>query len=906
MDRADTPIDALSPASASDQARPSGPELGQWLLPLALSQPRQAQAIAFSLLDGSSRSASDLSAYDRSIAQHTIGIVLRDEGRYAEAVDHLTQALQAARRSRDDARIADVLASLGVALVGWGRTAAGLKRLDHALELSTGVDRARVRLRRANVLLVLGRPEQALTELRTALRVARTAGDTLWQARCLVNRSWAHATLGAVARADADAEAAERLFTAVGQRREAALAVHNRGGIAFLLGDIPHALELLHEAERRYADVGSVPAELVHERAHVLLAAGLAPEADADAAAALTDPELSPVSRAELLLVQASCSLTMGDPRTAAERARQARSLFAGQHRDSWVTHADFIAVQAGLELGPSDPSTLRSVRSLAARLERQHSPEASLAHVLAGRLARSLGRDDVAASCLVAAAGRRRNGPALGRATGWLAMALLADQSGHRRGVFTACARGLDALEEHRLSFGDVELRALATEHSRELSRLAMAAAFETGRPRVVLTWSERLRATVFSSPPAVPVHDPELLQSLAAARHATRRLAEESDEPGMRELAERDRHRYEAQVSRHYRRLRGNSTSAGLLDVPALVAATGDDAVVSLVDAGGVLHAIVVHAGRVARTPIGPTSRAVAEAEHARFALRRVAYGRRADLARAGVALQQAVLGEIGSRLPERVALVPPAALHTVPWGMLPALAESAAAVVPCARMWLETRTRPAPPDGRVVLVSGPRLSTEAEEVGRLRTLHPRTVQLTDAQATVAATVDHLNGAAVAHVAAHGTFRSDAPMFSSLLLADGPLFVHDLDRLQHAPHTLVLSACDAGGSEAVGVDEGLGMVTTLLGLGTSSILASVVKVNDEATMGVMESLHTGLAAGLDLATAWRDARVAATGDPALRGAAAAFNVWGAGTAPCRPTAGHPPETARRLSRRE
>jgi CHAT domain-containing protein len=36
-------------------------------------------------------------------------------------------------------------------------------------------------------------------------------------------------------------------------------------------------------------------------------------------------------------------------------------------------------------------------------------------------------------------------------------------------------------------------------------------------------------------------------------------------------------------------------------------------------------------------------------------------------------------------------------------------------------------------------------------------------------------------------AHVAAHGVFRADSPMFSSLRLADGPLTVHDLERLRH-----------------------------------------------------------------------------------------------------------------------
>ena len=40
-------------------------------------------------------------------------------------------------------------------------------------------------------------------------------------------------------------------------------------------------------------------------------------------------------------------------------------------------------------------------------------------------------------------------------------------------------------------------------------------------------------------------------------------------------------------------------------------------------------------------------------------------------------------------------------------------------------------------------------------------------------------------LDGAGLAHIAAHGSFRSESPMFSSLQLADGPLTVDDIHRL-------------------------------------------------------------------------------------------------------------------------
>ncbi|WP_049574441.1 CHAT domain-containing protein, partial [Nonomuraea sp. SBT364] len=117
-------------------------------------------------------------------------------------------------------------------------------------------------------------------------------------------------------------------------------------------------------------------------------------------------------------------------------------------------------------------------------------------------------------------------------------------------------------------------------------------------------------------------------------------------------------------------------------------------------------------------------------------------------------------------------------------------------------------------------------------------------------------------IDGCALAHVAAHATFRADSPLFSSLYLDDGPLTVYDLERLRRAPYRLVLSSCDSAQMAAVGADELIGPATALLHLGTAGIVASVVPVNDETAVPVMVRLHAGLRRGLTLAEALRDAR--------------------------------------------
>ncbi|GAA2644914.1 hypothetical protein GCM10010399_93530 [Dactylosporangium fulvum] len=142
-------------------------------------------------------------------------------------------------------------------------------------------------------------------------------------------------------------------------------------------------------------------------------------------------------------------------------------------------------------------------------------------------------------------------------------------------------------------------------------------------------------------------------------------------------------------------------------------------------------------------------------------------------------------------------------------------------------------------------------------------------------------------LDGADLAHVAAHGLFRSDNPLFSALRLVDGPLTVYDLERLARPPRRVVLSACESGLSAVHPGDELLGLTAALLGLGATSLVASVVPVPDAATRPFMLRLYRHLRSGAGPAAALARARRDLAGaDPAARVAAAGFACFGAGFA--------------------
>ena len=146
----------------------------------------------------------------------------------------------------------------------------------------------------------------------------------------------------------------------------------------------------------------------------------------------------------------------------------------------------------------------------------------------------------------------------------------------------------------------------------------------------------------------------------------------------------------------------------------------------------------------------------------------------------------------------------------------------------------------------------------------------------------AQVAAAMD---GAALIHIAAHGRLRSDNPQFSSLLLADGPYTVYDLERLRAAPRHVVLAACETGRTVSVAGEEILGLTAALLAQGTSTLVAPVVPVPDAETVELMVTYHTHLRRGCPPATALALAQASTTGDSAARVAAAGFVCLGDGT---------------------
>jgi len=841
----------------------------QDLLELALEDQQRALSTARRIL------AESDDPLERSYAHQAVGIVLRDTGQVVDALAELRRAQRAARSAGRPDREADVRATYGVTLAFCGRTRQALAELEHASVGATGELAAKVRFRQAAVLAEIGRNEEARDALRAAVSSFVAAGNLGWEARSRVWLGHLELRLGNVADAEHHIIEAEQILRTDGVATDRLATIENLAEIAVARGNVAEGLRRYAEAERHYRAIRMEPrAELVRLHAAAYLTAGLADLA-VDLLSGFGDLAVVPAfQRAQLHLFEATARLANGDAESALDAARTARTMFQRQQREWFRRRAQLEEERAGFAVGRRGRA--RESRDVALALHGEHADEAPVALTLAGRLAQGEERRELWR--LATAYKGRANG--LVRAGAYLAGALEREECDDRGGVLRACAVGLDAIDEHRRLMGSSELRALATTHGRELTEIALRHAAHD--PRTLLRWSERTRATALAQPPATS-DAATIPASLAALRDNGRRLAEARQAGEPTEDLEKERLRLERAVRTESHTQSADTDPQRPASAEEIVAGVGDGCLVELVDVDGTLHVLVVHNGRVRRRIAGTTAAIADLLGPASMLLRRASRGRPANTADIGRRLQDAILGDAARLIPDGpITLAPTARLHGLAWSLLPTLNDRPFSVVPSAGQWLRAREVRRPTPRRTLLVAGPGLESGGAEVPVLAERLDGAVLLDGPAATVADVLAALDGADLAHLATHGRFRADSPLFSALDLADGPLTVHDLERLRRAPYRVVLSACESGVLAPVGAQELLGLAAALFSIGTAGLVSSVAEVNDAATADLMVRLHDGLARGNDPATALHDVRQAAAADPVAAGTAAAFVALG------------------------
>jgi CHAT domain-containing protein len=227
-----------------------------------------------------------------------------------------------------------------------------------------------------------------------------------------------------------------------------------------------------------------------------------------------------------------------------------------------------------------------------------------------------------------------------------------------------------------------------------------------------------------------------------------------------------------------------------------------------------------------------------------------------------------------------------VPSATLQSVPWSILPSSADQPVAISPSASLWCLASSRsPYAGSAPVVVAAGPGLPGALREAESIAALYPGALSLLGVSATAEKLSAAMDGADLVHLAAHGSVRADNPLFSSVVMADGPFTIYDLERLRQAPRRVVLSACDTGRSYMIAGEELLGFTAALLAGGTQTLVAPVVPVPDAETAPLMQSYHRQLLSGRAPAEALARAQgEVRADDPVASAGAASFVCLGAG----------------------
>jgi tetratricopeptide (TPR) repeat protein len=139
-----------------------------------------------------------------------------------------------------------------------------------------------------------------------------------------------------------------------------------------------------------------------------------------------------------------------------------------------------------------------------------------------------------------------------------------------------------------------------------------------------------------------------------------------------------------------------------------------------------------------------------------------------------------------------------------------------------------------------------------------------------LTGDQATRDAIQQAAPGCRLVHLASHGDFRSDNPLFSGLAFSDGAqpsgrtLTTLDIFNMRLNASLVTLSACQTGRSVIGGGDELLGLLRAFLYAGAQSLLLSQWAVDDRSTALLMEIFYQGLQSGASKGEALRRAQCA------------------------------------------
>lgn len=774
--------------------------------------------------------------------------------------------------------------------------AEGLARLDAVRELIHAHAQPAVRAELSapvdhNYGLLLanaGRDEDSIDHLDAAIAYKEAklaaAADPAPVVASLMNtlsvRSRALTHLGDISRARADLDWAIRLTEQHALPLHNAVARRSLGALELRIGNVPAALRCYDESERAYTSRGlGVPVMLRLDHVEALLTAGLADEAGRQLDEVLPAMRAQRSASRELAyaeLFRANAAMLTDDVELARRLAKSAERRMRRWGCQTCVANAATLALRAdvrdALRSGTVPPRLpARAARVALSMSAPRLAQQASVARMLAARL-------EIRRNNLGRAAELLRQVPRPGQLTSIdyrllrrLCRAELAAAERHRAKALAEISAGFTELDRVRDRMGGLELVSGAALHGRDLADLAERLVLAEDNPKRLFHWRERTRAQSYRYEPLPDTADPELAQRVAELRSLTQSVLQ----------AQHDQRSITALRGRHTARLRDAQRlgwHAGRRGKPRPVATLtevadqlGGRALVSFTACDDDLVALVVVERDARIVRLGSAAQAAERARMLNVDVNTLAPDElpaplaeaitRSAGTQAGL-LDAQLIAPLADLLGQRgLVIVPTDVLYAVPWGVLPSLHSRPVVVAPSATAWLAAERATAPRSRKVVLVRGPGLRAAHAEIDKLATHYRAATLKSGAAATIRPVLRALDGAKLAHIAAHGAHEPENALFSRLELTDGALLAYEVAELRRPPRQVVLAACELALNRVRPGDEPLGFASALLASGSQTVIAPLSKVGDQASAAAMDDFHRALADGASPAVALADA---------------------------------------------
>lgn len=702
----------------------------------------------------------------------------------------------------------------------------------------------------ADALTALGDLDEALRIYARASMRAATHGLPVLEAIAGESVALLELARGRYREALAGLEQARRRYEHLDMAQQCAVAEKQLGDVYLELRLLPEALALLDEAWHRFEalDLADEQAwtHLQRGRALALLARPAEATEALQRAAHLFESHDNPIGDAAVALARAEIAASgdTDDGTATLALVQRAAAGFQAAGQAERGARADACAGGALLRLGRID--------------EARRQFEATLAR------ARALQLTPVEVACLTG----------LGRC---------AEAAGRLDAAHGAYSAAIELFETQRSTLPGDEFRsAFLSEHLAPY-RAMLALALDThatapGGPTAVAVWHqlERFRARALGERLAggKRTEESDAVRSLRAHIHWLQRRVERLQDEG--EPAEPlldAMHRAEHELLERARRERLTRSlapsNADPAPAPGAWLADGD----ALVEYG--VHGDELLACVVTRTEVHVV-RGLARWGEVLEAVQSLRF--QIETLRHGTATVQAHLPRLAARAQQRLArlhallwaplaglvapaqqvlVVPHGAIGSVPFAALHdgttglgerhRLAVAPSAVVAQRMARIERRT----PRSALVLGATHGLVHAAAEARLVASLFAAADCRLGEQATLDALRQGAGKVDVVHLACHGQFRADNPMFSALHLSDGALTVEATEALELEGAIVVLSACETGLAAQGEGNETFGLVRAFFVAGAARVMASLWPVDDAVTADFMGHFYRELLGG-------------------------------------------------------